>query len=342
MGGCGQRNRLKGDSYRRRSKPGRFDVRFKVLLKRPFLVCSPKKLEFLGKRGHCDIRISLNAEVDLPRANIPALSPNRIKSGAHAQNIVLLRSFYATVHATMSDRASIDVLLNLVPDFPERVLQCLQSNPSLASQKDRNGYSLLHAASSYAQSNLLRALVESFGADVNIVDDDGETPLFYAETVEVARMLVEEFGADESRRNEAGQTALEKMEEEEDAGEEGGQILVAAYLRGRASGSSQHISGGTTQRGGASASNPETEGVHPPPPLPPNTTINIGSASEDALGLGEDVDPEFRRRIEELASRPDFQDEGGQSELRRLVEDAVRGVGRDANAGAGSKRGRTG
>jgi hypothetical protein len=36
-----------------------------------------------------------------------------------------------------------------------------------------------------------------------------------------------------------------------------------------------------------------------------------------------DVDPEFRRRIEELAERGDFEAPSGQADLRKLVEDAI-------------------
>lgn len=41
---------------------------------------------------------------------------------------------------------------------------------------------------------------------------------------------------------------------------------------------------------------------------------------------GEAPDPEFRRRIEELAAREDFQGEEGQAQLKALVEDAVGGL----------------
>jgi len=37
------------------------------------------------------------------------------------------------------------------------------------------------------------------------------------------------------------------------------------------------------------------------------------------------VDTEFRQRIEELASREDFQGEGGQRQLRELITEALRG-----------------
>jgi hypothetical protein len=51
--------------------------------------------------------------------------------------------------------------------------------------------------------------------------------------------------------------------------------------------------------------------------------VNIGSMAPGEAG--EVVDPEFRRRIEELASREDFQSEDGQRQLRELVTAALRG-----------------
>jgi len=43
----------------------------------------------------------------------------------------------------------------------------------------------------------------------------------------------------------------------------------------------------------------------------------------------QEPDPEFKRRIEELASRDNFHTEEGQQELRDLIVDAIRGVGGD-------------
>jgi len=82
-----------------------------------------------------------------------------------------------------------------------------------------------------------------------------------------------------------------------------------------------------TQVNGAQDST--TNGTHAPP-LPEGVQVNLGAmAPEDA---GEVADPEFRRRIEELASREDFQGEEGQRELRVLIEEALRGqVGEDRN-----------
>ncbi|EXJ86236.1 hypothetical protein A1O1_06606 [Capronia coronata CBS 617.96] len=197
------------------------------------------------------------------------------------------------------------LLAAVTPDPDPRLLPLLRSKPELASAQDAHGYSLLHAAASYDHADLLRSLVNEFQVDVNLKDEDGETCLFVTETVDVAKCLVEELHIDLEVRNDDGLTAIEKFLSEQEFPE------VAAYLQEHAS-------------GGASISN----GVQHPPPLPPNMTLNIDTASDaTASNLDQEPDPDFRRRIEELAARDNFHTEEGQRELRDLITDAVRGVG---------------
>ncbi|KAI9714035.1 MAG: hypothetical protein M1820_000765 [Bogoriella megaspora] len=213
-----------------------------------------------------------------------------------------------------SPTTTIDILLNLVPDSPNSVLTHLQTHPHLASQRDSNGYSLLHAAISYSALDLSRSLINEFGVDPNLVDNDHETCLYGAETVEAAKCGVEELGTDWRWRNSEGKTAEERIEEDEE-GEE-----VVAYLRN------------LRENGRESSQNTEDEsngGLRHPPPLPDGVKINIGTMNEQAEGAGE-VDPEFKRRIEELAARDDFQGEEGQTALRDLVQDAVTGLAGDS------------
>ena len=120
---------------------------------------------------------------------------------------------------------TIDVLLNAVPDHPQTVLAHLARHPHLAGAQDSHGYSLLHAAASYSHPALLRALVQTYSVSPDLVDEDGETPLFVCEAVDVARCLVEELGATVAWRNKEGQTAEERLSEDADF------IPVAAYLR---------------------------------------------------------------------------------------------------------------
>lgn len=202
------------------------------------------------------------------------------------------------------------LLAACTPDPDPRLLPLLRSKPELASRQDGHGYSLMHAAASYNHVELLRLLVNEFHVDVNIRDEDNETCLFVAETVEVAKCLVEELNIDRSAKNEEDMTAQEKFESEGDFPE------IAAYLQGDSE---------TTSNGSAPVQNGQL------PILPPNVRVNFGAISDatDGDANGQEPDPEFRRRIEELAARENFHTEQGQRELRDLITDAVRDVSQD-------------
>lgn len=228
-------------------------------------------------------------------------------------------------------RGQIDVLLNLVPDNPAAVLQHLSqaADPkSLASQQDVNGYSLLHAAASYSHADLIRALVSEYSVDINLTDSDDETALFVAEDVDIAKVLVE-LGIDTQKRNADDMTAAEKIESEGDF------PVVAEYL--------QISSANTASSTQANGTHTDATLTHPPPLPSDNIRINFGTMSEDEVGsTGDAPDPEFRRRIEELAARDDFQTEDGQRQLRELITDAVMGLREEGgdDAGEGSERSR--
>ncbi|KAH7160091.1 hypothetical protein B0J13DRAFT_120918 [Dactylonectria estremocensis] len=104
----------------------------------------------------------------------------------------------------------------LAADDHPTLLPLLRENPALASSQDEHGYSLVHAAASYNHLDLLRVLVREFHVDVNLKDEDDETPLFVVETEAAAQVLVEELGADIKHRGSEGLTAREKIEAEGD------------------------------------------------------------------------------------------------------------------------------
>ena len=213
------------------------------------------------------------------------------------------------------DMSSTPNVLLLAADKPAEVRNLLQADPSRATFQDEHGYSLLHAAVSYNHLDLLRALVNDFHVDINLKDEDGETALFVAETMECARVLVEELHSDTTIRGDEGKTAGQKI------AEDGGFPEVAVYLR------IKELERIGLQTDGAT--NGGTDGgtdagiVNAPPPLPGGLSVDIGSMLPEEAG--DVVDPEFRRRIEELASREDYQSEDGQRQLRDLVAEAIRG-----------------
>lgn len=230
----------------------------------------------------------------------------------------------------MAQPPTIDRLLNLVPDSPSSVITQLQAHPELASRKDAHGYSLVHAATSYEQLDLLKALINDFHVDPNTTDEDGETCLFNAESVEFAKELVN-LGVRIDLRNDDGQTAAEKLDDEDE------QPQVAAYLKEAAAGSSDLPTAASSQAADSTTrTNGGANGVHAPPPLPNGVQVNLGTMQENEVG--QEPDPEVRRRIEELASREDFEGEEGQRQLRDLISDVVSGMNSEGQGSATSRR----
>lgn len=196
----------------------------------------------------------------------------------------------------------------LAADNSPNLLPLLRSNPALASSQDEHGYSLLHAAASYNHLDLLRALVNEFNVNVDLKDEDGETALFVAETVDCAKALVEELHASVSIRSDEGLTAREKIAEDEDFPQ------VAVYLRVK------ELEAGVPQVNGSGeeASTNGVNGIHPPPE---GVRVNFGTMNPEEEPTG--VDLELRRRIDELAAREDFQGEAGQEALYTLISGMI-------------------
>lgn len=219
----------------------------------------------------------------------------------------------------------------LAADNSPNLLPLLRSNPQLASSQDEHGYSLLHAAASYNHLDLLRTLINEFHLDVNLKDEDGETPLFVAETVQVAQVLAEELGADLTIKNDEGLTAEEKFRADGDS------PTVADFLREC-----------RLQKGAPEGQDAEPHGHQPcdalfnnhlvSPSLPPNVSVKVDVMDEESAALGVGVDPEFKQRIEELAARDDFQGAEGQRQLKDLITDAVRSTGETSHTRDVKKR----
>jgi len=94
----------------------------------------------------------------------------------------------------------------------QRVTELIRSGMS-PNSKDSNGYTPLAAASSYNHLDLIEVLI-SEGADVNIRDNENDTPLYVAENVEVAQKLLC-HGADPFVKNSEGKTPAQVAYEEE-------------------------------------------------------------------------------------------------------------------------------
>ena len=93
-----------------------------------------------------------------------------------------------------------------------------------ANVVDSNGFTLLHAACGYCRIEVINWLLdlnnnETIIIDVNARDSDNDTPLHHCDDVESARILIEKGGADHQLTNNEGKTPLQSKEaelEEED------------------------------------------------------------------------------------------------------------------------------
>lgn len=93
-----------------------------------------------------------------------------------------------------------------------------------ANSKDPNGYTPIHAAVSYGHKQLIKYLIEQ-GGNINIQDNEGDTPLHHVEDLEIAKLLVEEYKADYKVKNNDDLTPGMYIEEEDEYPD------VAQYLR---------------------------------------------------------------------------------------------------------------
>ncbi|KAI5952365.1 hypothetical protein KGF54_003231 [Candida jiufengensis] len=106
----------------------------------------------------------------------------------------------------------------------DQVKQLIESGQFTSNSKDPNGYTPIHAAASYGNIDLLKYLITKEG-DINIQDNEGDTPLHHVEDLTTAKYLVEEIKADYKIKNNDGLTAMEYIEEEDEFPE------VANYLK---------------------------------------------------------------------------------------------------------------
>lgn len=184
------------------------------------------------------------------------------------------------------------------------VARFLSNDPVSVNARDSNGYTPIHAAASYNHIALLKSLVGTHNGNPNITDHDGDTPLFFVETVETARCLVEELGADPSLKNNSGLTAADAIEED-------GQFpLVVAYLREQLGEQCQESA--VSSEPGRIAQTPEGMELS-------YSTMEEPSDADALIDMG------LRKKIEELSQREDFQSNAVQQELRDLVTSTIQG-----------------
>lgn len=94
-----------------------------------------------------------------------------------------------------------------------------------ANDKDPNGYTPVHAAASYGHIELLSKLCTNYGGDINIQDNDGDTPLHHCEDLETVKFIVDNLNGNYQLPNNDGKTLLQVLEDEDENPE------IIQYLR---------------------------------------------------------------------------------------------------------------
>ncbi|TFK40312.1 ankyrin repeat-containing domain protein [Crucibulum laeve] len=165
----------------------------------------------------------------------------------------------------------------------DRVKELIESHSLSPNVPDPNSYTPMHAAASYGQIEVLEYLV-SRGGDVNITDDDGDTPIYTVENVDTARWLVE-HGAIVDRRNQEGISPIEHLSE--DFGE------VANYL--------QTLTTTTTTSSAPGAQSPNHPSQHSQNAASEQLTsalmASVQEIMERAEAEGRDPDEELRQVV---------------------------------------------
>ncbi|GAA5933954.1 ankyrin repeat domain-containing protein [Sporobolomyces koalae] len=165
----------------------------------------------------------------------------------------------------------------------EQVKHFIEQEGVSPNAHDDNSYTPLHAAASWNQPEILQYLIDK-GGNINITDDDGDTPLFVVEHVGMARLIVE-LGGNPSHRNEEGLSAAQALQEEHPH--------IAVFLRTIAgSATSGTESAATEEADDASLDEPTDELM--------TAVRNIMEASQRGELSEQETDDKLREVVEQI------------------------------------------
>lgn len=106
------------------------------------------------------------------------------------------------------EKYSFHQLRKLFKDEPLTNIQKVSEEigPNAAVKKDTGRWSLLHIASTTDRSDVTQHLITK-GSDVNVLDKDGKSPLYYGQSQEVAKLLID-AGAEVNHPSILGKTPV--------------------------------------------------------------------------------------------------------------------------------------
>jgi uncharacterized protein len=229
-----------------------------------------------------------------------------------------------TGYRPADNKTLLELLLRSVPTDPSSVIQKLEAHPDVAPMGDFFGYTLLHAAASYSQGELARLLVRQYAVSTETVDEDGDSPLFYAESVDMARLLIEELGADAGWRNHDGDTFVQVLQRNVEEGDvEGWELDMLSYIDSLNGRSKSAEEPGKSEEADTSEQETQTDSVADTPAASADVSSTVASSSSSAQPRQGDFESTFRTRIEALTVRDDLNSATGQAEVRGLAQELL-------------------
>lgn len=195
------------------------------------------------------------------------------------------------------------------------VKQYVESGNFAADAKDPNGYTPIHAAASYGHTELLKYLTEK-GGDINVQDNEGDTPLHHVEDVETAKLVID-LGGDYRLKNGDGLTAAEYIEEDDEFPD------VVQYLRGLVHGLTDNVKSRDDEAAAAASAAAESTDFIGSLPVPGNVDGHeIRYTMEDEQADETLTPEELEERRKKIAAILDG--DNPEEALRDLVRNAVK------------------
>ncbi|KAF9048720.1 ankyrin repeat-containing domain protein [Panaeolus papilionaceus] len=194
----------------------------------------------------------------------------------------------------------------------QRVKHLIENESLSPNLPDEFTYTPMHAAASYGHIHVLEYLI-SHGGDVNVTDEDGDTPLYSVENLQTARYLVE-HGAAVDRQNLEGISPIDHLTEDFPQ--------IADYLRSTLP-SNLTNSSSSVPTTPTSASDPSASlAVHLPSAQP--TLSNLTSPSQHSQNAASELlTSALMSQVDEILQRAEAEGRDPEEELRQVVGRAV-------------------
>lgn len=189
------------------------------------------------------------------------------------------------------------------------VKSLIETGKYTPNSADPNGFTPIHAAASYGNTELLRYLLDN-GGNANVQDSDGDTPLHHCENLDIIKLLIRDYNADYKLKNSEGLNVKEYFIEEDEFPEI---IQYLTILEKTGDINAKEISGFVESNGKLSLPNGEEIKA-----FLDNTTISSDNGEEETEEMKQ-----RREQVQAIFENTDLTDEQRDEQLRKYVMGVV-------------------